>query len=278
MVIVGEAHPSTEAFRVTIAELLVWTCGVGIGIRSYQSLMPGLQDWNMPLGLIYTLVMGFASGTFVSATAILAYHRLVRHRNYRRLPGHSLILLGFAVVLAELVPVSYDIAVLSSMNKPEWAKPGTFLGHFFLRLDANGLSLRHQSLTWCLATAITFSFFWSLRRHHSRAWAAVFCLIFVSSAVLLCGYLPALFLHHFMVGEPRMDAWLNTTCYRGWIESSGTVCAAELCFCMLGIVLAVGHGLWRRAPTDWLHWMGIGTWLAVGLVQITIFAVLTMKA
>jgi hypothetical protein len=49
-----------------------------------------------------------------------------------------------------------------------------------------------------------------------------------------------------------------------------------MALCGLAMLLAVAHDFWRRARTDWLHWTGIGAWVAIALVQIATFTVITM--
>jgi hypothetical protein len=265
-----------EPLRLGIAHLLIWTVGIAAGVRAYQALMPDLQVWVVPLGVAYTFVMGVASGTFVSGTAVIAYWRFRHGCLYPRLPGHWLLIVGFAAVLANAVAIAHDQVRLLSYTGAEWAKPQTFWGQFALRWNANGLSLMHQTIVWSLGTAIALAFLRHLRDRYSRLWRLFFCLLFLCSASLFGGYLLALFRHLYLVGVPRLDAWLYDVWYREWLAHSGHVCAASMTLCGLAMSLAVAHDFWCRAHTDWLHWTGVGVWIAIALMQIATFTVTAM--
>ncbi len=265
-----------EPLRMGVAHLLLWTSGIAAGIRAYQALIPDLQVWVAPVGVAYTFVMGAAAGTFVSGAAVMAYGRYRHGYLEPRLPGHWLLVIGFAAVLANTVAIAHDQMWWLSYAGNDCGKPQTFWGQFTLRWDANGLSLMHQTIVWGLGTAIAFAFFRLLRDRFSRFWRLFFCLLFLCSASLFGGYLLALFRHLYTVGVPHLDAWLYDVWYREWLTRSGQVCAASMALCGLVMFLAVAHDCWRRADTDWLHWAGICAWIAVAMMQTATFTVITM--
>jgi len=272
MASVPSTFEMTQHSRLSIAHLLLWTCGVAAGVRCYLPLLSDLQDWVLPLGYLYTLVMGSAIGTFATGAVEIADQRYRRRQRYPRLPGHWLLLLGFAAVLAGGATITYDAIRLTALSNPQpWLS--TDWSHVYDGGLKHGLALEHQTIGWGLGSIVALTFMASIRGGVSRCWGRVFALFFAASLILFGGYLVTLLRH---MGLDTRDGWLWVW-FLVWCRRSGEVLAWLFAICGAGMLCAVVDDVRRRAPSDWLHWTGIGAWLAVAAIQIATCIVIAFR-
>jgi len=280
MAIAPSTFEMTQHSRLGVAHLLLWTCGVAAGLRWYLALLPDdlqlLPEWWVArLGYVYTSVMGFVFGTFLAGTAVIAYHRYRHSQRNPRLPGHWLLLLGFAAVLAAGTTIVCDVVMWSSSPKPA-PSASTYWCQFSTGWAPAGPALKHQTIAWGLGSIAALGFLLTVRGQLSRSWVGAFAVFFASSLILFGGYLVALLRH---MGLDSGGSWLWLWWwYLVWCRRCGEIYTTLVLACAAGILGAIVHDCRRRVQSDWLHWAGIGACLVVAAMQIATFTVIAFHS
>jgi hypothetical protein len=207
---------------------------------------------------VYNLVMGMVLGTILTGISILAFRRWRDGEGLPSLPGHWLLIFGFAAALADVVAIAVDRSLLRTLYPP-----GVYFSSYWVQFAlARQPELAHlysQATGWGLGAVAALAFSWHLRRRLARPWLAVF-LAFLSVASILSGGAIFALVHLYRSG------WAVP---RAWGHDSLRVYASGVLLCTLAIVAALARDAARRSPTDGLHRMGVSLWLGIAAVQLS---------
>ncbi len=262
--------------RLSILGLLAWTLATAVGIRVYQLIPPILGNKFGYLPQVYVCVMGFALGTLaVGCTFLFLTHR-VRNTNWQ--PGHWMLMLGVASAISNGIAIGVVAAYISPDSS--YRLKDVHLAQFTMfAYGPHSFWLVQQSVAWGLGTVAAVFWFRQLRRRVTIPWSVVAFLFVATAATIFSGNLVALFRMKFtvstgpFVASPIFDSWLFWW-LRWWCLRSGHVFATSVVACSIAILLAITCDVSRCLRRDWLHWMGVGTWLVVATIQLITFSVI----
>lgn len=242
--------PSTHRSRLGLGHLMLWTlcCGVVVSVavrlENWEAMTPavrfGLRLYFMTLGIVY--------GAALAAIAVFAY-RVWKRRPVAPQPGHRLLLLGGAVMLID-VAVYLSIRYLSGHAD----RPLTF--------DAPGPYCRYQAGThglWALVLGLTL-----LLGLGAAGWR-----LFLLGPLVLC--LAMWWWHRvFLVGQA--DAYARN--FSWWWGAPVSVYITLSAVCIVALLTVATVDSVRYKDRDWMHWTGVGFWLALASLQIVTRSVL----
>lgn len=245
--------------RVRMVHLMIWVVGCAVGFAAYRSITPP-EYLRRPAALAivtgYNLAMGTAFGTILTGCTLLACRRWGGDRSYPSRAGHWLLIFGLAAAAADVAAVMafyyrdpHDPAYSISPYITHWIHggPWTWPAGY------------HQAVGWSVGTMAGLGFLLALRRRLPRHWLAVFATFTIVGAVQAVGHIPFLIpALHGLAGFP-----LN--------RLMSHVYAGSVLLGTFAILWALTRDWRSDAPTDGLHRLGIGVWLAIGMVQMSIF-------
>lgn len=240
----ASADSSSSSPRLGMGHLLLWTfcCGVTVSLAS------GLENWqsleqSTRLALrIYYMVVGIAYGATLAALFVFV------RRGYARTailthPGHHLLLLGVAVMII-------DFGVTA-----------------WMRFDSNGevnLSNQVGEKAYCLHHVMLHGgaglaiFLMLITGMGAPGWRTVlvapllFCITSVAwHAAYLVDWTPA------YVGVNHW--WWSVPTYSALVGWGLTVVA---------LTLTAYFDARKRGGRDWMHWTGLGLWVALAVLQL----------
>ncbi len=204
-----------------IMHLVIWTAGCALGFAAYRGLlpwwlrMPSAKAKVIPFMATYNLAMGMVLGTILAGVGILAARRWREGEGLPSLPGHWLLIFGFAAALVDGVAIAVDRSLLSA-----WYPPGVYLSSywvpFMLYRQPELAHLYSQAVGWGLGAVASLAFSWHLRRRLTWPWLAAF-LAFVLVASILSGGAIFALIHLYRSGwaVPRMGLLFNPPLRRG---------------------------------------------------------------
>ena len=258
--------------RLRIAHLSSWTAASALGFAAYRQVSPSPQEPGVALFVgMYNSGMGMALGTILTGVGVMVYRRWRTGAVYPSLPGHWLLLFGLAAALADGIAIGVFQYVTRLYHPPEKWPPGTvylpqvYLIQFRLSRIADVIGVYHQAVGWGLGAAAAFALSWQLRRRLPWPWLAVFLVFFLTAVTLSGGHTRSLLLVHRTSTLTPIGPWcrLSAVVYGRFVLLGATV--------MLG---AAAWDVWKRSPTDGLHWAGVSAWMIAAAVQYAAYRVL----
>jgi hypothetical protein len=251
--------------RLRIAHLLFWIAGSALGFAAYHEFSPTPEKLSATLFIgMYNAGMGVALGTILTGVGVMVYRRWREGAVYPSLPGHWLLIFGVAAALSDGIAIGVFQYVTRLYYPPEKWPPGTvylpqvYLIQFRLSRIADVIGVYHQAVGWGLGAATAFALSWQLRRRLPWPWLAVFLVFFLTAVTLSGGHTRSLLLVHRTSTLTPIGPWcrLSAVVYGRFVLLGATV--------MLG---ATAWDVWKRSPTDGLHWAGVSAWLVAAAVQ-----------
>jgi hypothetical protein len=222
---------------------------------AYRAIMYSLNAQFQLLGLVYNVVMGMCLGTILTGVGLLALRRWRGDPPSPLLPGHWLLIFGFAAALVDGVAiVVYRYVKPMSLNPPM-----AYWTPFRVAWTPTFSDIIQQSTGWGLGGMIALGFGWFLRRRLPRRWLIVVLGFFLAAAILAGGYILAIV---------EANRARNTGVLVSWCRRSVHVYAGSILLCTFAIAAAVGWDRLHGSRTDGLHWSGIAAWLTIAAIQI----------
>jgi hypothetical protein len=197
-----------------------------------------------------------AFGTILAGCGLLAYRRWQGDTCYPSRAGHWLLLLGLAAATADgAAIVAYDYR---AVQDPSF-RITAYLAQFEIGGRGTWPAMYHQAVGWGVGAMAALGFLWALRRRLQRPWLAVFLVSSLASAILAVGHIISLSLALHAV-NPRSLTRVLVHVYAGSILLGA-----------LAILWAIVRDGRSGIPTDGLHRLGLGAWLAIAAIQMVMY-------
>jgi hypothetical protein len=244
--------------RLQMGHWLIWIVGCAVGFTAYRTITPPRIPTPRGLAIVmgYNLAMGTAFGTILTGCALLAYRRWRGDTSCPSRAGHWLLLFGLAAAAA-------DVAAVVAYQYRDVHDPAYPLTPHLAQYEPGGPSTwpsgYHQAVGWSVGAMAGLAFLLALRRRLPRHWLAVFLTFFIVSVVLAVGHIP--FLIRPLHGVAGVD--LNRLLVQAY--------AGSILVGALAILWAIVRDRRSGVPTDGLHRLGLGAWLAIAAIQMVMY-------
>jgi hypothetical protein len=242
-----------------IVHALTVIAGCALGLVAYRALTPRLNARYRPLGHVYALVMGTVAGPLFAGGLVLTRRRLLRDSTAMSQPGHWLLLLGLAAVLANAAAVvayyGWYLAVLpaeAASRPPHWVP-------FHVAWAPSMPEMIHQAVGWGLGAIASVALCWATWGRVRWYWWLIFLTIAVGSIILGAGHITASFL-----------LWGRTATIT-WCRHAAHLYGKMIAVCLALLIIAVACDARQRRRGDALHWTGIATWLVIAPMQLATY-------
>lgn len=246
--------------RLRMGHLLTWIVGCAVGFSAYRSITPRGILGPRPLAVVtsYSLAMGMACGAILTGCGLLTYRRWRSDISTPDRAGHWLLWLGLAGAAADVAAVAtYNVLAARDPSIP--ATP--YLAQFTPGPVGFTPALCHHAIGWDVGAAAALGFLWALRHRLGRQWLAVFLVFAIASATLAVGHITSVLLWHYGADNRRLNFFLVHV-YAGCVVLGA-----------LAILAAVAGDRRSGAAGDGLHRLGVGTWLAIAAIQLSIYTI-----
>lgn len=247
----------SKASQFSLGSLLLAIVVLGVGFSLftvYQQFTPHLKPEFQLFALVYNLTMAMAFGSALGSVTFWAREWfLCGNRRFPALPGHWLLLLALTAAVIN--------AVVTAVFSPSSGSQSLYWVHFVMYWDPLVPGIYHQCLSWGLGSIVCTAFWVSLRRRLGWPWLSLFAIAAACAATLAAWH--ALFL--FGVHDRFADWWRYPV----------HIYAAFILVGILALTLILVWDFGRRAPTDWLHRMGIVVSIAIAVIQFAGYIRLT---
>lgn len=242
-----DASEPTRPQRLAIVHLLGWTLGVAavLGIYRAAAVWHASLD-NRPVQMTWpALGYGLAYGTAVSGLGLFIWRWWRGASQGPTQPGHWLLVFAGIGLLIDLgVALAIEVAQV-------WLDPSR--QYVYLAYPA------HQAVGWAVGAVLGMIVLLNLRGA-GRLWiAATLIVVLMMSANSLACAVSFIAAYH---GFPGTWIWWVPVCVR----VSGEACV---------VVIVAGAEIsdrWSRLERDWLHLGGIVAALALGAVDLSLYA------
>jgi hypothetical protein len=242
-----------------IAHSLTVIAGCALGLVAYRALTPRLNARYRPLGQIYGLVMGTVAGPLFAGGIVLARRRLRGDSTVMSEPGHWLVVLGLAAVLANAAAIAAYYGWYLAVLPAEAASQPPYWVPFHVAWAHSMPEMIHQAVGWGLGAVASVALCWATWRRVRWYWWLIFLAITVGSMILAAGHITACF---FLWGRTATITW----CIR-----AAHLYGKMIAVCLTLLVIAVVCDARQGRRYDALHWTGIATWLVIALMQLATY-------
>ena len=246
-----------SAMRIVHALTII--AGCALGLVAYRALTPRLNARYRPLGQVYGLVMGTVAGPLFAAGVVLARRRLRGDSTVMSQPGHWLVVLGLAAVLANAAAIAAYYGWYLAVSPAEAASRPPHWVPFHVAWAPSMPEMIHQAVGWGLGAIASVALCWAIWRRVRWYWWLIFLAITVGSMILAAGHITACF---FVWGRTATITW----CIR-----AAHLYGKMIAVCLTLLVIAVVCDARQGRRYDALHWTGIATWLVIALMQLATY-------
>jgi hypothetical protein len=244
--------------RMQMGHLLIWIVGCAVGFAAYRSITPPRIRTPRDLAIVtgYNLAMGTAFGTILTGCGLLAYRRWKGDLSYPSRAGHRLLLFGLAAAAAYVAAVeAYQYRAMQAPALPV----GPYLAQFITGPPGFAPVMYHHAVGWGVGALAALGFLRALRDRLERHWLAVFHVFSLAGATLAIAHITSLVLGHYPVDTSGLNRLLVH------------VYAGSILVGALAILWAIVRDRRSGVPTDSLHRLGIGAWLAIAAIQMVMY-------
>jgi hypothetical protein len=242
-----------------IVHALTVIAGCALGLVAYRALTPRLNARYRPLGQVYTLVMGTVAGPLFAGGLVLARRRLRGDSTVVPQPGHWLVLLGLAAVLANAGAIAayygwyfHVLPAEAGSRPPHWVP-------FHAAWAPSMPELIHQAVGWGLGTIASVLLCRATWGQIRWYWWSIFLAIAGGATILAAGNITACL---FLWGRTATVTWCGHAAH---------LYGKMIAVCLALLITAVACDARQGRRGDALHWTGIAIWLVVAPMQLATY-------